>query len=194
MPLTYTGRVIKPGGQGHPSLVDIAISLSRQPRFAGHCRRWWSVLDHTLFGDDLISAAIIPEYRLSWLLHDAHESITGDVPTDFKGEGLKLDQQILDTGIHQAFMPHVGASNVRDLDKRCLLAEAILVGPPESDQHLKSFGWTEDDNGQLTSDMVILGRGLNLGEYLGIPPVAYPRAPIKHPGVKEYLARMMELM
>ncbi|MBA3678515.1 MAG: hypothetical protein H0W74_14125 [Sphingosinicella sp.] len=197
MPLTYTGRIIKPGGQGHPSLTDIAISLSRQPRFAGHCRRWWSVLDHTLFGDDLLSAMILPAYRLSWLLHDAHESITGDVPTDFKSEGLKLDQQILDTGIHQAFMPHVEQgwiTNVRVLDKRCLLAEAYVVGPPMSGDHLPAFGWTREDADQLMDDVVVLGRGLNQGKYLGIPPVAYPRPPIGHSGVKEYLSRMMELL
>ncbi len=198
MPLTYTGRVVKPGGQEHPSLVDIAISLSRQPRFAGHCRRWWSVLDHTLFGDDLIVVGEEPELRLSWLLHDAHEAITGDIPTDFKGEALRLEQSALDDHIYQAFSPLTEPAwwslSVKDLDKRCLLAEAYVVGPPRSDDNLMAFGWTEYDAKQLGEDAAVLGLGLSRGKYLGIPPVAYPHSPTEHPGVVEYLVRMMELM
>src|SRR4051812_13725749 len=97
MPLTYTGRAVKPGSTVHPSMIDIAVGISRQPRFAGQGKRWFSVLDHSLFVDEIVKrASSVPilgdddevarkQWRLAVLLHDAHESMTGDVPTDFKG-------------------------------------------------------------------------------------------------------------
>jgi hypothetical protein len=198
MPLTYTGRSIKPDNVAHPSLIDIAVSLSRQPRFAGHCRRWWSVLDHTLFGDDLLRGEF-GELRLSWLLHDAHESITGDVPTTFKTESLRWQQQHLDSRIFGAYYSgELGVegwqSTVKAIDKRCLTAEAYVVGPPQANEHLEAFGWTAGVDDQWRKDSDVLRAGLGRGKYLGIPPVTYPQLPTDHPGVEEYLARVLELL
>jgi hypothetical protein len=199
MPLTYTGRSIKPDNVAHPSLIDIAVSLSRQPRFAGHCRRWWSVLDHTLFGADLLHAdgdEAYPTLRLAWLLHDAHEAITGDIPTTFKTESMRWAQGDLDTRIHRAFYTSDNCwhSEVKAIDKRCLTAEAYVVGPPQANEHLEAFGWTAGVDDQWRKDSDVLRAGLARGKYLGIPPVTYPQLPTDHPGVEEYLARVLELL
>lgn len=195
MPLTYTGRNVKPGNGVHPSLVDIAVGLSRQPRFAGQTRRWWSVLDHTLFGAALIRQDMAGYWaerlELAWLLHDAHEAITGDIPTPLKTDELRKTQELLDDAIYGAFHPkwkhiadeqHWLAGEVKRTDRRTLAAEAqVAAGFNDS----AAFGWPN------TSDVVLLEEMLQ-GPLLGKPPLEQ-NAP-DHPAVQEYINRMIELM
>jgi hypothetical protein len=59
------------------TLGGIARALSRIPRFSGNCDRNYSVAEHSLF-----VASLVPEsYRFEALMHDAHECITGDIPS-----------------------------------------------------------------------------------------------------------------
>jgi hypothetical protein len=82
---------------------------------------------------------------------------------------------------------------VKRIDARCLLAEASLVGPPQAMDHLPAFGF-KGDNDQLFNDQRVLNRQLARGAYLGIPPVTYPQDPTDHPGVEEYIGRVLELL
>jgi 5'-deoxynucleotidase YfbR-like HD superfamily hydrolase len=100
MPMTHSGVLVTPGNGVAPPLVDIALGLSRQPRFGGQTRRWWSVLDHSLFVADLAAR----EGRglrviLALLLHDAHEALTGDIPTSLKKDDMRDVQASLDERI-----------------------------------------------------------------------------------------------
>lgn len=206
MPLTYTGRTVNPGNGAHPSLIDIAVGLSRQPRFAGQTRRWWSVLDHTLFGDELIKqdmgnavplGSSVRDLRLAWLLHDAHEAITADVPTDVKKDTLLGQRQDeLDMDIARAFYPGgIGMwpthrSWVKNYDRRCLLAEAHVVGPPAGSLH---FDAPDQKDTELLQHIV--STPLNIIPRvpgLGVPPSALGQH--EHPAVREYLNRMLELL
>lgn len=145
----YQGIVTASGREvtvydGVPSLTDIALALSRQPRFGGHSRQWWTVLDHSLFCqelaeqhaelyqlDDKQSRAL----RLAALLHDAHEALTADVPTPFKSPGLAARQRLMDKRIFAAYFPggelgfEAFASEVKEFDRRALVAEARVLGP-----------------------------------------------------------------
>jgi hypothetical protein len=202
MPLTYSGRLVKPGGSEHPSLMDIAIGLSRQPRFAGQCRRWWSVLDHTLFCDELVKAepeTSSRELRLAVLLHDAHEAITADVPTDMKGPELKQTQRELDEDILNAYFPGGQEAHrcdcwgvaVKDIDRRALCAEARVVGPPTTPERiLELFGVCEETH----DDTILLNRALSWPcySYFARPPLELGQT--SHPAVREYLNRTIELM
>ena len=130
--ITNSGRLVSPD-EGVPSIEDIALSLSRQPRFGGMTRRWWSVLDHSLFVEHLARIeGQSPATRLACLLHDAHE-FTGDIPTHFKtGEQREL-QAKLDKRIAAEFgVRHDDLldKRVAKYDHRALLAEAEVVGPP----------------------------------------------------------------
>ena len=188
MPLTYTGRRVRPESRDYPSLLDIAVSLSRQPRFAGHCRRWWSVLDHTLFGDELLLADFVPrDRRRMWLLHDAHEAITGDVPTDFKTADLRALQDRLDARIYPAFgfvAEHHLPELIKRLDSRCLRAEAAVVGPPDG---AGVFPRPETkDKARLYELLVEWPRAV------GFPP--FELAQETHPAVKTYLQRMTDVL
>lgn len=199
MPLTYTGRLVRPGGTEHPSLIDIAVGLSRQPRFAGQGRSWWSVLDHTLFCDELVMQQPLPSprLRLAVLLHDAHEAITADVPTDVKGEDMKAYQKLLDVVIQDAYFPggrhayldYGWAGDVQRIDRRALCAEAQVVGPPvEKQRILELFGVCEETVEDVTALRLKVGTGI-----WGVPPVDRHN-PEANPAVQEYLRRMLKLL
>jgi 5'-deoxynucleotidase YfbR-like HD superfamily hydrolase len=66
------------------SLDDVAIGLARIPRFLGQSRRKYSVLEHSLHVCGIVAerdASAAARTRLAALLHDAHEALTGDIPT-----------------------------------------------------------------------------------------------------------------
>lgn len=60
-------------------LTDIALALSRIPRFNGHTSRVWSVADHSLLVLQLMGEDAPSTVRLAALLHDAHEAYAGDI-------------------------------------------------------------------------------------------------------------------
>lgn len=79
---TFTGRKVFPL-QLRPedvNLFDIAHSLARQCRFAGHTRQHYSVAQHSL----LVAEQLPPGLRLWGLLHDASEAYLTDIPRPLK--------------------------------------------------------------------------------------------------------------
>jgi uncharacterized protein len=70
---------------GAPTIEEIAHSLAQINRFTGHASRPYSVAEHSLLVADLArieGASAIAQ--LAALMHDAHESITGDVSSPVK--------------------------------------------------------------------------------------------------------------
>lgn len=140
--LTHSGQQVGLT-EGCPSIEDIAVGLARAPRFAGQGRSFWSVAHHALFVADL-AFATAPAGTPHWmsaplelwaLLHDAHEAVTGDVPTPFKTVALQELQRNLDRRILAGVAPGLAVDTImRDivklLDRRALLVEALRVGPP----------------------------------------------------------------
>ena len=61
-------------------IEDIAHSLARQSRFAGHLDRHYSVAQHSI----LCSERALPENKMIALLHDASEAYMLDMPTPIK--------------------------------------------------------------------------------------------------------------
>lgn len=169
--ITYSGREVSPS-RGVPSEADLALSLSRQPRFGGMCRRHWTVVDHLLYTALLAERDGQPtEVVLACLLHDAHEW-TGDIPTHFKHPAQRNIQREMDYAIYDAYFP--GRANgdtyravVKQYDHRALLTEALVVGPPKfkiSSDVLEHFG----ERPRL-KDVVALIKRINSGE-LGVDP------------------------
>jgi uncharacterized protein len=76
----------------HPATIqitDIALALSRTPRFNGHTSRAWSIADHSLLVLELLLAAqpdAPTPLRLAALLHDGHEAYAGDQVTPLQQE------------------------------------------------------------------------------------------------------------
>lgn len=140
--MTYSGRMVSMRA-GVPSLDDIALALSRIPRFGGHCRVDWTVLQHSLVCERIAHNTYPGDnpLRLACLLHDAHESTTGDIPTPMKVPALKVLQGHLDDRIFEEYWPKAWGDwrdyhvHVGDVDHRALLAEAVTVGPPQLGLH-----------------------------------------------------------
>lgn len=154
--VTYSGRTVLRGAVGDvPALGDIALGLSRMPRFAGQTRQFWSVLDHTLFMVELARTANgsspfnfrvpIDDDARRWLMrlalfHDAHEAITADIPSTFKSSDMKYEQSLLDARLFARYNVPTQVTSFNDvidlhplvanLDHVALLAEARLVGSP----------------------------------------------------------------
>jgi hypothetical protein len=152
--ITYTGARIEPLSKfdgkfnATPNIIDIAIGLSRMPRFGGQTRRWWSVLLHSIVCyqiaeshlDFSTTAEEDDRLRMLCLLHDSHEAITADVPAFFKPVALKayqleLDQRFLGS-LNLWPISKVEEDFIKWVDDEALRAEALLVGPPTIMQHL----------------------------------------------------------
>jgi uncharacterized protein len=61
-------------------MEDIAISLSRRDRFAGHSHYRENVAQHSV----LVALACPPKYRIHGLLHDVAEAYLGDIVAPLK--------------------------------------------------------------------------------------------------------------
>jgi len=67
-------------------LKDIAYALSRICRFTGHCRRFYSVGQHSIVVAGWLKAnGYPPHVQMAGLLHDAAEAYVGDLSTAVKG-------------------------------------------------------------------------------------------------------------
>lgn len=90
---SYSGQKIGPDFPAI-SVEDIAVSLGRIARFAGHTSRFWPVLLHSFVVADLLPQ----EAKGCALLHDSVESLTSDVPTPFKNKQMKqLEAKLLNS-------------------------------------------------------------------------------------------------
>lgn len=60
----------------NPSAItveNLSYALARKCRFGGHCKRFYSVAQHSI----LVARMVPSEFRLAALLHDAHEALSG---------------------------------------------------------------------------------------------------------------------
>ena len=114
-----------------PSLSEIGHSLAHINRFTGHAKRAYSVAEHSLLVADMANAdGMGIMVQLCALMHDAHESITGDVATPIKqvlgdawGRFERAEQNALlhAYGLVDAMAEH--ASIVKFYDRKALATE-----------------------------------------------------------------------
>lgn len=99
---TFTGKkvdVILPSDIMF-DIRDIAHSLSNQCRFAGHCRTFYSVAEHSIY----VSMILPDKLKLCGLLHDATEAYLTDLPRPLKNGPLSNYKEIEDRV--QAYLCH----------------------------------------------------------------------------------------
>lgn len=139
---TYSGNRVDLDGEGAPTIKDVAVHLGRIPRFAGATKGWWTVLHHSICAERIVRAYLmehdLPSHdtarcRLEALYHDAHESLTGDVPAPFKGEEMKsfqtrFDRRIWEDTLGLEWKPKPAI--VGWADRALLATEGRILGPP----------------------------------------------------------------
>lgn len=137
--MTLTGNYVGPN-RGAMTLQDIALGLSRMPRFGGQTSVEWHVTDHLVCATHYLQNLIVQGFNratkllpLHVLLHDAHEAMTGDIPTSFKTPDMRTLQARLDERIYLSLgIPMPTADEraiIKEIDARMLLAEARVVTP-----------------------------------------------------------------
>jgi hypothetical protein len=124
-------------------IQDIALSLSRLPRFLGHTRAFYSNAQHCL----LVSQAVEPlgpAIALQGLLHDAYKAYLGDFPAPLLSmpelDGFGLVKARVAAAIHERFGlppnldPAIKIADLRMLatEKRDLIAVDLPWDLPES--------------------------------------------------------------
>lgn len=105
-------------------IEDIARALSHICRYGGHCRKFYSVAEHSL----LVSHFVPSEHAMTGLLHDAAEAYLGDIPRPLKKQpvmdGWFVAEQQLEAAIAERFgvtMPM--PASVKEIDDRIILDE-----------------------------------------------------------------------
>lgn len=124
----YTGAVSFP--KGRPTLMDVAISLSREGRYAGAGMRFWPVGLHIMAVCDLLP----DELKIHGWMHDTPESVTGDVPkpTKVRLPAVESLEEELLVMMYEAFsIPFPSLEErklVKEADRKVLRGEVHTVG------------------------------------------------------------------
>ncbi len=102
------------------SIEDIAISLSRECRFAGHTKKFYSVAQHSLHVSEILPHSL----ALEGLLHDATEAYLRDIASPFKEllPEYRRIERLLDGAIRKKFGLPLEMDREVDLADRVLLA------------------------------------------------------------------------
>lgn len=106
-------------------IIDIAHALSNKCRFAGHCKTFYSVAQHSV----LVSRQLPKEQRLWGLLHDAGEAYFADIPNPIKRMHDLFDQ--IEEPIMKAVAEQFGL--VWPMPKTVKVADKILLATEARD-------------------------------------------------------------
>ncbi len=115
-------------------ISDIAIALSHQCRFGGHCRVFYSVAQHSCLVADLVAERGGDAEATLWgLLHDASEAYLVDLPHPLKhrselGELYGRAENVLQVAICRRFgLPLEPPALLKPLDRALLATERRAI-------------------------------------------------------------------
>jgi len=107
-------------------LYDIAHALSMMCRFNGHCERFYSVAEHSVYVSDICP----PEHAKWGLLHDASEAYIADIVKPAKPfiAGYKEVEANIMRAVCQRFgLPVIEPMEVKVADNAILADEAAQI-------------------------------------------------------------------
>lgn len=138
--MTLSGVLLNRHTTTAPPLFDMAIGLSRIRRFAGQTLTPWTVGQHLLASADYAKTLPFSGLELHVLLHDAHEAMTGDIPTSWKTDDMRELQKDLDQRVYASLglsLPSPGMEvRIRNVDREMLMAEARWLTPAATYQRI----------------------------------------------------------
>jgi hypothetical protein len=135
---TITGRKFWPIDPcaNDVDLYDIAWALSMMCRFNGHCTRFYSVAEHSVY----VSLHVPQEYALWGLLHDASEAYIADIvkpAKPFIAGYAEAENRIMRAVCERFGMALEMPAQVKTADCAILADEAAqIMGPKPSDWNL----------------------------------------------------------
>lgn len=144
---TFSGKILDPQ-RPKPSdidLLDIAVALSRIPRYVGHTLQPYSVAQHCLFVADMSDLIFYSnkkeraKNRLLALLHDAAEAYTSDIPTPVKHliPEFKQIEKSIENAIYDHFYLQVSDeehARIKELDGQAYSVESETLRGPGRDR------------------------------------------------------------
>lgn len=110
------------------AIEDIAHGLANTCRYAGQCRSFYSVAEHSL----LVSQSV-RSFEFEALMHDAAEAFIGDVTRPLKQllpDYKRIEAKIQDAIFARFGLPGVVPEAVKQADLRVLAAEQAQLMPP----------------------------------------------------------------
>lgn len=128
---TFTGKQFWPMDPRADEICieDIANSLSKQCRYAGHCKSFYSVAEHSVY----VSHFVPKDLALCALLHDATEAYVVDVPRPLKpylANYNEIESRVWLALSDKFGLPKVMPEEIHIADNAVLLAEKEqIVGP-----------------------------------------------------------------
>lgn len=148
---TFLGNLAPlPGNTAEPHPIDMVVHLGRTHRFGGFGSTEWTVLHHSMLTAMLYMRYFGENGAVYALLHDAHEYVTGDVPSPVKACFGKTEVKALETELDERIYKALALSwpneDVRNAVKLCdyaaLIIEAFYFAP-------KGNGGTFDHIGEM---------------------------------------------
>jgi hypothetical protein len=120
------------------TIDDIAQGLAFQCRYAGQCRDFYSVAEHSLLVSEMVG-----DDPLVALMHDAAEAFLGDITRPLKQ--MLHDYRQIEARIQKAIFDRFGLSSaanpaIKWADLRVLAAEQRQVMPPGTDDWARRDG------------------------------------------------------
>lgn len=107
-------------------IEDIAHALSMACRYGGHCERFYSVAEHSVW----VSYVVPAEWAIVGLLHDASEAYVADIIRPIKPSltGYKEIEDRVWRAIAKRFrIPEVMPAEIKSADNAVLLAEGAQI-------------------------------------------------------------------
>jgi uncharacterized protein len=111
------------------SIQDIAHALSLLCRFTGHCKRFYSVAEHSMF----VAARVPMKFRPWALLHDAAEAYVADISRPLKSLEVMSGYRAIEDATLRCILERFGLHHggeylwmpplVREVDRRALWTE-----------------------------------------------------------------------
>jgi hypothetical protein len=120
------------------TIEDIAHGLSNLCRYAGQCRSFYSVAEHSLH-----VSRVAKGFELQALLHDAAEAFMGDITRPLKQllpEFKRIEQEVERAILARYGLPELMPREVKWADLRVLAAEQAQIMPPGTDAWARTDG------------------------------------------------------
>jgi uncharacterized protein len=118
----------------HITVEDIALSLSRNPRFNGHMQCFYSVAQHAVSVSSLVAQRCMADglsryetalYAFAALHHDDSEALMSDIPTPLKR--LLPDYTKMELTVQSCLNKKFGLSELAHQDERIKQADMTML-------------------------------------------------------------------